>query len=69
MSVENDRSIKSSNKFWICSKVFTEGDNIVRDYDHVTGKYRSSAHWNSNSNLKVTKKNFCNVSYSNRLWQ
>ena len=30
--------------------------NKVTDRDQVTGKYRSSAYWNCNSNLKLTKK-------------
>ena len=31
-------------------------DNKVSDQDHVTGKYRGSAHWSCNINLKLTKK-------------
>ena len=56
MSVEDERSFKLNNKCWICNKLFTAGDNKVRDHDHVTGKYRGSAHWNCNINLKLTKK-------------
>ena len=41
-------SCKSSNKSWICNKLFVEGDNKVRDHDHVTGKYRNYAHWKCN---------------------
>ena len=36
-------------------KLFDVGDNKVRDHCHVTGKYRGSAHWNCNINLKLTK--------------
>ena len=54
MSVEDERSFKSSNKCWICNKWFAEGDNKVRDHDHVTAKYRRSA--NCNINIKSTKK-------------
>ena len=36
--------------------MFAAGDNKVRDHDHVTGKYRGSAQWNCNINLKLTKK-------------
>ena len=53
MSVEDERIFKSSNK---CNKLFLAGDNKVRDHDHVTGKYRDSAHWNCNINLKLTNK-------------
>ena len=56
MSVEDERIFKSSNKCWICNKLFAKGDNKVRDHDHVTGKYRGSAHWNCNINLKLIKK-------------
>ena len=48
ISVEDGRSSISSNKCWICNKLFVEGDNIVRDNDPVTEKYRNSAHWNYN---------------------
>ena len=34
----NEKSFKSSNKYWICNKLFGLGDNNVRDHDHVTGK-------------------------------
>ena len=29
----------------MCNKLFVAGDNKVRDHDHVTGKYRGSAHY------------------------
>ena len=35
--------------------MFAAEDNKVRDRDHVTGKYRGSAHWNCNFNLKLPK--------------
>ena len=38
MYVEDKKSFKSSNKCWICNKLFAVGDNKVRDHDHVTGK-------------------------------
>ena len=40
MSLDDERSFKSSNKYWIYGELFAEGDNKVRDHDHVTGKYR-----------------------------
>ena len=58
MSVEDEERFKSSNKCWICCKLFDIGDNKVRDHDHITGKYRGSAHWSCNINLKLTKKKF-----------
>ena len=55
MSTEDERRFQSSNKCWICNKLFDVGDNKVRDHDHVIGKYRSSAHWSCNINLELTK--------------
>ena len=48
ISVEDGRSSISSNKCWICNKLFVEEENIVRDNDPVTEKYIKSAHWNCN---------------------
>ena len=56
MSVEDEKSFKSSNKCWICNTFFNAGDNKVRDHDHVTGKYKGSAHWSCDINLKLTTK-------------
>ena len=56
MSAEDEERFQSSNKCWICNKLFDVQDNKVRDHDRVTGKYRGSAHWSCNINLKLTKK-------------
>ena len=40
----------------ICDKLFAAGDNKVRDQYHVTGKYRGSAYWSCNINLKLSNK-------------
>ena len=56
MSVEYERSFKSSKKCWICNKFFAAEDNKVRNHDRVTGKYRGSAHWSCNINVKLTKR-------------
>ena len=39
MSAEDERSFNSSNKCWICNKLFAAGENKLRGHDHVTGKY------------------------------
>ena len=44
MSVEDEERFQSSNKCWICDKLFDVGDNKVWDHCHVTEKYRGSAH-------------------------
>ena len=56
MSVKDEKSFESSNKCWICNKLFAAGDNKARDHDHVTGKYGGSAHWSCSINLELTKK-------------
>ena len=56
MSAEDEQKFQSSNKCWICDKLFDVGDNKVRDLDHVTGKYRGFVHWSCNINLALTKK-------------
>ena len=54
---ERDKPVfQSSHKCWICDKLFDVRDNKVRDHCHVTGKYRGSAHWSCNINLRLTKK-------------
>ena len=55
MSAENEERFQLINICWICGKLFDVGDNKVRDHCHVTGKYRRSAHWSCNINLKLTK--------------
>ena len=54
MSAEDEKSFKSSNKCWICNKLFVAEDNKVRDHGNATGKYCGSAHWSCNINLKLT---------------
>ena len=52
---KDEQRFQSSNKCWICDKLFDVGDNKVRDHYHTTEKYRGSAHWSCNINLKLTK--------------
>lgn len=52
----NERSLKSSSKCWICGRLFAEWDNKVRDNDNVTGRYRGSMHKDCNINLRLIKK-------------
>ena len=56
MPAEDEERLQSSNKCWICNKLFDVGDDKVRDHDHIIGKYRGSAHWSCNINLKLTKR-------------
>ena len=51
MCLENGKRFQSSNKCWICNKLFADEDKKVRDHDRITGKYRGSAH--SDCNLQL----------------
>ena len=44
MSAEDEEKFQSSNKCWICNKLFDVADNKVRDHCYLTGKCRGSAH-------------------------
>ena len=52
---EDEQRFQSSNKCWICNKLFDVGDNKI-DHCHVTGNCRGSAHWSLYINLKLTKR-------------
>ena len=58
---ENER-FEMTNICWICSKLFENSDNKVRDHCHITGKYRGAAHSNCSINLKIRQKSSCNIS-------
>ena len=55
MTAEENEEFERSNTCWICGGL-TDFDDKVRDYCHITGKYRGSAHWSCNINLKISKK-------------
>ena len=55
MTVQDEKSFKSSNKCWTCGGFFAEGSSKVRDYNHVTSKYRGSVHKDCNINFRLTK--------------
>ena len=50
------RNFQSSKMCWICEKLIKNDDEKVRDYCHVTRKFRGAAHWNCNINLQLTEK-------------
>ena len=56
MSEKDEQIFQSSNKCWICDKLFDVGDNNVRDHCHITLKYRGSVHWSCNINLRLTEE-------------
>ena len=56
MSAEDEERFHSSNKCWICNKLFIAEDNKVRGHCHITRKCRRFVHWSCNINFKLTKK-------------
>ena len=56
MSAEEEERFQLTNSYWVCDKLFDVGDDKVRNHCHITGKYRGTAHWSCNVNLKLSKK-------------
>ena len=56
MSEEEEHLFQQSNSCWIYKKFIDNDEEKVRDNFHVTGKFRSAAHWDCNINLQLTKK-------------
>ena len=54
MTKEDNEDFKNSTKCWICDNDYVDYDVKVKDYCHIAGKYRSSAH--RNINLKLNHK-------------
>ena len=53
MSEEEER-FQSNSICWICEKLIYDDHEKVTDNCHVTGKFRSQAHWSCNIELKNT---------------
>ena len=57
--IEKDHEdFNNSTKCLICKKAYEGGKVEVKDQDHVTGKYRGSAHQERNLNFSLSKKFF-----------
>ena len=56
MTKGDNENFKSSTKCWICDNDYIDTDVKVRDYCHIIGKYRGSAHRGCNINLKLNHK-------------
>ena len=41
---EEEEEFQSRNMCWICEKLIENDDEKVRDYCHITGKFRAPAH-------------------------
>ena len=56
MSEKEEHLFQQSNSCWICKKRIDNDEEKVRDHCHVTGKFRSAAHWDCNTNFQLTEK-------------
>ena len=57
MIAEENEKFEMANICWICGRLIENNDIKVRDRCHITGKYRGTAHYLCNINLRITKKN------------
>ena len=53
---EEEERFQSNNTCWICEKPINNDDKKVRDYCHVTEKYRGAAHWSCKMFLQLCKR-------------
>ena len=44
MNEEKERLFQQSNSCWICKKIINDDIEKVRDYCHITSKFRGAAH-------------------------
>ena len=56
MSEKEKHLFQQSNSCWICKKLIDDDEEKVRDHFHVTGKFRSAAHWDCNIIFQLTEK-------------
>ena len=56
MTTENNEDFEKSTKCLICDNYYIDSNVKARDYCHITGKYRSSAHRDCNINVKLNHK-------------
>ena len=45
ITTEEEDQYQSSNTCWICRKLIDHEDEKVKDHCHVTGRFKSTAHW------------------------
>ena len=64
LTKDDEQNFKKADKYYICNTTYSTKDVRVRDHCHITGKYRGSAHQNSDKipvivhNLKVYDSHF-----------
>ena len=55
---DDEQDFKNADKCYICNIKYSAKDIRVRDYCHITGKYRGSAHQHCKSLKTCFKKIF-----------
>ena len=53
---KDNKDFKNPTKCWICDNDYVDNNVKLRDYCHITGKQRGSAHRVCNINLKLNHK-------------
>ena len=56
LTKDDEKNFKNADKSHICNKKYSKKDIHVRDYCHITGKYRRLAHQDCNINYRLTDK-------------
>ena len=56
MTKKDNEDIEISTKCWIYNNDYIDNDVKVRDYCHITGKYRGSAHRDCDINVELNHK-------------
>ena len=62
MTAEENKQFQESEVCWLCEEFLDDDDDKVRDHDHLTGKYRGSAH--NKCNLNAKKNNQVSYQFS-----
>ena len=53
MTKKDNEDFKDFDKCWICDINYVKGNVEVRDYCHITGRYRCSLYIDCNMNVKL----------------
>ena len=61
---EEHQSFQQSKVCWLCERKL-DGEDNVRDHDHLTGKYREAAHNKCNLNCKKKSSSFVSIFFHN----
>ena len=58
MTEVDEQHFKTMDGCHICGEKYTDKDVRIRDYCHITGKFRGSAHQECNLKLRIKPENF-----------